>query len=97
MTVEVDNHRLEKINANIEEKITDFSDCIKKFSNIVDNINTAWSGADALQYINIMKENNLKELNKLNDLLTEYNEFLSKIPQAYDLLDEIYSSKSIGS
>ena len=94
--VEVDTNRMNKINANIREKINDFSDCIKKFSNIVENINIAWNGADALKYINTMKEKNLIELNKLNELLTEYNDFISKIPQAYNLLDEIYSSKSIG-
>ena len=95
MIIEVNADDIMKQSNNISEKIEEFSRSIKMFENIIDNLNTAWIGSDALSYINAMKEKNLVELNKLQTLLEEYNTFLSKVPEAYALLDEIYSSKGV--
>ena len=42
-----------------------------------------------------MKEKYTPQLEQLKDTLKEYGEYLTKVPDAYDILDETFSSRKI--
>lgn len=73
----------------------DFSSDIKKLENIINNINSAWDGADALKYVNNLKESYIVRLNELAANLENYGEYLINVAKVYDLLDETFSNKNI--
>ena len=75
--------------------VEDLQQDIHKFEYLMESINTVWEGADALKYINLMKEKYTPQLEQLKDTLKEYGEYLTKVPDAYDILDETFSSRKI--
>lgn len=79
----------------IVEYSNEFNDEIRKFDALIDEINTIWDGADALKYINVMKEKYIIGLEEMKKIIDEYGEYLKKIPDLYSSVDEIFSSKSI--
>ena len=68
---------------------------INMLNAVIDDINEVWQGADALKYINVMREKYLVDLRDLNDLIDEYSSFLNYIPGAYSTLDEVFKEKNI--
>lgn len=68
---------------------------IKKFSALIESINTVWDGADALKYINTMKEKYITGLEEIKSILDEYGNYLKKVPETYSTVDEVFSSKNI--
>lgn len=95
MEILIDKENVKKTGKNILSYSEEFSTCIKRFESIIDSINTVWSGADALKYINVMKEKYAFSLEELNDVIKQYGMYLEKVPVAYDTLDEVFSSKNI--
>lgn len=95
MDFTIKKNEVTKYGTMLKNYTADFDTQIKKFNSILDNINSAWEGADALKYINIMKEKNLTNMNELTDILNEYGNYLTKIPGAYSNLDEIFTSRKI--
>ena len=85
--------------ANYGNQIVDYSsefkDEITKFSALIESINIAWDGADALKYINVMKEKYVVGLEEIKSVLDEYGNYLKKVPETYSAIDEVFSSKSI--
>lgn len=74
---------------------SEFQDEIKKFSALIESINTVWDGADALKYINVMKEKYIVGLEEIKGVLDEYGKYLKKVPETYSAIDEVFSSKNI--
>ncbi len=74
---------------------TDFENLIKKYTAVIDNINTAWQGDDALAYVNNARDKYVTQMTSLVDLMKTYGEYLSKIPPVYEELDSEHASKSI--
>ena len=70
-------------------------DEVKKLLTIIENINNAWQGNEASAYITEMKEKYIIELEKIVEIIEEYGLYLEKIPEAYSILDEVFSSKEI--
>ena len=95
MNIEINKTDITNYGNQIIDYSNEFKDEIKKFSALIESINTAWDGADALKYINIMKEKYIVGLEEMKSVLDEYGNYLKKIPEAYSALDEIFSSKSI--
>lgn len=73
----------------------EFKNEIKKFNALIESINSVWDGADALKYINIMKEKYIVGLKEMEDTLEEYGKYLKEIPETYSALDEAFTSKKI--
>lgn len=84
-----------KIGNEIIEYSDDLEAEIKEFLSIIDSINTAWDGADALKYINTLKQKYVVNLEELQGLVKEYGQYLSNVSGAYTTLDESFTSKSI--
>jgi hypothetical protein len=95
MNITIKKDEVLKIGKSIIDDASDFEDETKKLLSIIDNINLAWEGADALKYINILKDKYIVGLNELSDVIKNYGEYLKNVPEAYMLLDEAYCSENI--
>jgi hypothetical protein len=93
--MKISKSTVSKNGSTIIQYSEEFSACIKKFLYIVDSINIAWEGNDSLKYINTMKEKLIPGLEELNSCIKDYGVFLKNVPNAYDILDETFSTKSI--
>jgi len=80
--------------SNYSEQLADE---IKKIRNIIDNIGMAWNAADAKRYSDVVREKYILGLEALKEVIDEYVVYLNNIPEAYELLDDIYANKPIGS
>lgn len=95
MKVIINKSGVSKLSSQMKESTNDFKSEIKKFETVIDGINNAWEGADALKYVNKLRDSYLRKLNELVSDLEKSSEYLENIPLAYNLLDEIYSNKNI--
>lgn len=75
--------------------LDDFNTEIKKFETAINMINTMWNGADALKYINEMRDKYIVGLNEMKSVLEEYGKYLQKVPETYSAVDEAFSTKTI--
>jgi len=95
VNIYIDGQIVNKTTDQMISCLNDFDNNIKTLSNILANMETAWSGDDATYFFNTMKEKNIPELKRLHDVLFDYSNFLQKIPGTYQILDEVYTSKGI--
>ena len=95
MKVLIDNYNVTNYGKQIEDYANELDDEIKKFSTLIESINEVWNGSDALKYINIMKERYIVGLDELKSLLNEYGDYLTKVPDTYASLDEVFMTKHI--
>lgn len=79
----------------IENYSSELQDNIKKFNMLIESINEIWDGADALKYINVMREKYVVGLQEIKSILDDYGTYLKKVADAYSALDESYFSKVI--
>ena len=95
MKVSIDKTAVRRKSKTILDECEDLAKLSNRFLNVVDSINTAWNGADALKYVNNLKEKYVTELNNLTDVVKEYGTYMQNVPEAYDILDEIFESETI--
>ena len=86
---------VDKNATDILNNVKNFEDEIKKLNRVIDNINTAWKGSDAIKYINAMKSAYIPELKELARNIEACGKYLQSVPKAYQTLDDIFSSKNI--
>lgn len=95
MNVVVNKDFVIKSGNDIIQYAESFDSYIKRFVSIIESINTVWEGNDSLKYINTMKEKYVVGLEELNQFIKDYGQYLKNIPNAYEILDEVFSSKNI--
>lgn len=95
MNISVDKNEVSKIATSMINNIEYFEDEIKQIQLQIEKLETVWEGSDATKYIDILKNECILELNTFYEIIGEYAEYLKKIPDGYNTLDEIYSSESI--
>ena len=95
MNIQIDSNWANRIGNSILRDIEELNDYIKQLNNMIDNINEAWESDVAMEYVNIMREKNIPKLQELCEVLEKYGQFLQKAPQAYEILDEIFYSKTM--
>ncbi|MBR2828712.1 MAG: WXG100 family type VII secretion target [Bacilli bacterium] len=61
----------------------------------LENINEAWKGADATKYTEKMKDDYSVILASLVEVLNSFADFLSKVFQEYEKVDNEYKGKTI--
>ena len=66
-----------------------------KLNSLISDINDAWKGTKATEFTTNLKDSYIKELSELEENLEKYHEFLSKVPGAYEALNNDYASKKI--
>lgn len=95
MNIQINKSATTEYGKQIINDVDDFNNGVESFSWYIDQINTVWEGQDALKYINVMKEKYILRLENMASILEEYGEYLKKVPDTYQALDEAFSSKSI--
>ncbi len=95
MNIKVNNSALNKYGNKIKSNSKDFERDIKNFYSIIESINSAWEGDDALKYINVMRDRYMKMLLETKQLLDDYGNYLNGAADSYEVLDEVFSSKNI--
>ena len=95
MKITIDKNAVEKSGKKIIECNSYFIDDIAKLNGVIDGINNAWDGADALKYVNDMRDKYIYKLKELSSILENYGEYLKNVPGAYEILDETFSNKNI--
>lgn len=95
MDIEINCSSVANYGQQIIEYAVDFESAVSHFCELIDQINTFWEGQDALKYINVMKEKYVVGLEAMGDVLDKYGEYLKKVPDTYQSLDEAFASKSI--
>lgn len=95
MAVIVNKNDVTNYGEQIIEYSEEFSSEIRKFSELIDSINKAWDGADALKFVNTMKEKYVVKLEELKSVLDDYGKYLKDVSETYTVVDEIFSSKVI--
>lgn len=94
MNIEVDSSGVDNVYNLLSDKTDDFSQEIKKLSNIVNNVGSAWQGDDATKYTEAMKTY-IEALNAVAEMMGQCNKYLCKVPGFYETLDEAYANKKI--
>ncbi len=95
MDIEINCSEVTNCGNELKNYVENFGNEINSFSSIVDSINTIWDGADALKYINAMKEGCLEQLNVVKEVFDQYGEYLIKVSKPYEELDASFASKNI--
>ncbi len=95
MDINIKKSSITNSGKQICEASLDFLSDVKKFETIINDINNAWNGADALKYVNKLKESYVNRLNEFGENLKEYGEYLINVSKVYDLLDETFANKNI--
>ena len=95
MKVIVEKNEIDTLARELYNYSEEFGDEIKKIRNIAGNIGTVWSGNDASKYIEVLQEKYILGLEDLKQIIEEYAIYLNNIPEAYELLDNIYADKNI--
>lgn len=95
MNITIKEEEIKKLGANLCNYVDEFNGEIKKFSSLIDSINTAWSGNDATKYINTMKEKYVPQMEELQKILQQYGDYLKNVSSAYTILDDVFASKRI--
>lgn len=75
--------------------VSDFNNEINKLNSVIDSINLAWEGADALKYINAMKDAYIPRLQNLSEEINQFGQGLWNIPKLYQALDDMFGNKNI--
>ena len=68
---------------------------INNLKSLTKEIDNSWKGKKGTDFINSLDNSYITELEKLEAILEDYNDFLSKVPRAYEMLDEEYGNKNI--
>lgn len=79
----------------ILSEVDEFERDVKRLIDIIENINLAWEGADALKYVNVLRDKYGVGLIELASVLRNYGNYLKNIPAIYTLLDESFANKKI--
>lgn len=95
MNIVINKSDITNYGNQIVDYSSEFKAEIKKFNALIESINTVWDGADALKYINVMKEKYIIGLEEIKSVLDEYGNYLKKVPETYSVVDEVFSSKNI--
>ena len=95
MDVEINYDQVARLSNEFGNSIEEFKQCINLLSNIVSKVDDAWDGEDALAFIDMMRNENISKLWEFYGYLNVYQQYLSNVPKAYQILDECFSEKRI--
>ena len=93
LKINVDSEEIKALASQLHDCSFSLETEIKNITNIISNISTVWTGNDATKYVNIMQEKYVLGLEELKNIIDEYAVYLNNIPEAYEILDNVYSNK----
>ena len=92
----VNGDQITRTGNNIKEYAHTLQNKINEIENALDKINASWQGTDAVSYLNNMRSKYIVALQKLEERIDTCGDYLIKVPNTYEALDESYASKNIG-
>lgn len=95
MYIKVSKTELKKTANNLGLLSDDLKNEIVKVKGIMDEIKNNWSGTDANNYLGLMEEYFLPNMNIMTDLIYNQSLYLSKVVSSYNFIDETYGKKQI--
>lgn len=88
--------------SSIVQNSSDLKDCIdsidKEYKNIstyITELKEGWKGDRATKFYNAVENTYLPEIRQAIDSISKYYDYISKVPKAYETLDNSYASKNI--
>lgn len=93
MRIKINRVEATKASREIMLSAETFESDVKKFLAIIENLNIAWEGQDALKLINVLRDKYVPMLNAYSIMLKNNSEFIGKVFTAYATVDKKYSDK----
>ena len=93
--IEANTDEMSKYGQELIDESSNFNSDTDSFNSTIDSVTTAWQGQDSTKYINFMRESFIVHLKELGDVLNTYGQYLQNAAQAYESLEEEFSSRSI--
>lgn len=95
MQINVNGSKINKTVSSVRSKTDTIDNLIKQFEGMIEQIPTYWSGEDANKYIDLMRSNCISRLKVMNEIMRDYTNYLDKVPEVYEILDESFSNRNI--
>ena len=93
--MKIDTGAIKSKTKGLSTNISSVKNEINSLKKSVSDIEGAWKGKKATEFVDNLNTSYISELNELEGILEDYNDFLSKVPRAYEMLDEQYGNKNI--
>lgn len=84
-----------KNSVNLKECIDSINSEYKNINTYIEELKSGWMGEKATKFYNAVENIYLPELKTAVDSMSNYYDYISKVPKAYETLDNSYSSKNI--
>lgn len=95
MKIIVNSEEIKSISTNLKNSATFLEEKKGQINTLMEGINEAWKGMDAMKYIEAIRINYIKELESLSECLNDCSDYLAKVPEAYNKIDEQFASQKI--
>ena len=95
MEIIVNSEGIKSVSTSLKNSITFLEEKKSQINTLMDGINEAWKGIDAMKYIEAIRINYIKELENLSECLNDCSEYLAKVPESYNKVDEQFASQKI--
>ena len=93
--IEITKTELTLVAKELGTKKEDIKKYLNKLDVELDNINKSWKGSDATKYTKKMRDDYSVLLNGLIESLSSYIEYLEKVYEEYETLDNKYVGRTI--
>ena len=93
--IKINSYYVSKLGEQLINYGSDLESDIQKLIAAIESLEKVWTGEDSKNYCNIMLGINIKEIEKIKDLIKNYGEYLKNVSNVYKELDIVFSSKSI--
>ncbi|MBR3199656.1 MAG: WXG100 family type VII secretion target [Bacilli bacterium] len=93
--IEITKTELTLVAKELGTKKEDIEKYLNKLDVELDNINKSWKGSDAIKYTKKMRDDYSVLLNGLIESLSSYIEYLGKVYEEYETLDNKYVGRTI--
>ena len=91
----IDTDYLKSDATNLSSSVEDLNIETSKLNTTLDDNRDGFQGDRGTNFYEVLTANYITDLNNLVSDIEKYQEFLSKVPGAYELLDEEFGNKQI--
>ena len=91
----IDTGNLSSDSTKLNNNISEIDSEIKKLNSTIEDNKEGFDGERGTSFFKILTESYIADLNDLKSDMESYQDFLSKIPKAYEILDEEIENMNI--
>ncbi|MBO6145181.1 MAG: WXG100 family type VII secretion target [Bacilli bacterium] len=93
--MQINTSSISTISEQIKENISDMKKEHQNIKSYISDMKKGWKGENADKFYKTFEEIYLKNLIDSIDVLSDFQTFISKVPGAYETIDNSYASKNI--